>query len=100
MVGIDSPFGVKGETARAPQYMKNMDYTYSLLLEGDTTAEIYQVSSLPTLYIIGADGNILYVGVGVESEDNEKKPSEQMQAYYDKLVDIIEKQLQKIGSQR
>jgi hypothetical protein len=38
--------------------------------------------------------------VGVESEDNEKKPSEQMQAYYDKLVDIIEKQLQKIGSQR
>lgn len=58
--------------------------------------KIYQVSSLPTLYIIGADGNILYTGVGVESEGKENKPSEIMQAYYDKLVDIIEKQLKQI----
>ncbi len=96
VIGIDSPMGVEGETARAPQYMKNMGYTYTLLLEGDATAKIYQVPSLPTLYIIGADGNILYVGVGVESEGEEKKPSETMQAYYEKLVKIIEKQLQQI----
>jgi thiol-disulfide isomerase/thioredoxin len=98
VIGIDSPMGVKGETARAPQYMKNMEYTYKLLLEGDATAEIYQVPSLPTLFIIGADGNILYVGIGVESEGEDKKPSEKMQDYYEKLVDIIEKQLQKIGN--
>ncbi|MFC2168136.1 TlpA family protein disulfide reductase [Acidobacteriota bacterium] len=100
VVGIDSPMGVKGETERAPQYMKNMDYTYKLLLEGDETAATYQVPALPTLYIIGADGNILYAGVGVESEDDEKNPREQMQAYYDKLVDIIEKHLQEIESKK
>ena len=34
--------------------------------------------------------------MGVESEGKENTPSETMQAYYDKLVDIIKKQLKQI----
>lgn len=95
VIGIDTPFGVEGETSRASQYMKNMGYTYTLLVEGDSIAEAYQVSSLPTLYIVGTDGRILYAGSLAENESQDQNPGEFMDAYYDMLSKIIKKEINK-----
>ena len=65
-------FGVNcWEESDAATYMKEHDYKYTLLLNGETTAKAYQVGVLPTIYIIGIDGRIIYRGVG-DSTDLDK----------------------------
>lgn len=46
--------------------------TYQMLINGDEVAQKYKVSALPTLYIIGADGTIIYGEPGYEPEQFEK----------------------------
>jgi thiol-disulfide isomerase/thioredoxin/chitodextrinase len=51
------------------KYMKDNNYTYGLLLEGDDVATAYKVSGIPTFYVIDRDGKIAYIGVGAGSPD-------------------------------
>lgn len=64
-------------------FMLKKDLTYQLLVEGDEVAKAYGVSGLPTLYVIGPNGKIVYGEDGTESDS------------YDKLIQIIEEQLEK-----
>jgi thiol-disulfide isomerase/thioredoxin len=50
------------EESNAAAYMKEKGYTYRLLLKGDTVAEAYRANALPTIYVIGIDGRIIYRG--------------------------------------
>ncbi len=65
-------FGVSvWERSDAAAYMKQKKYTYPLLLKGDQVANAYGVRGIPTLYVIGADGKVLYAstGFGPTTED-------------------------------
>lgn len=54
-------FGVNvWEESNPVAYMEQRKFNYGLLLKGEDVAEAYQVGSLPTLYIIGTDGKIIY----------------------------------------
>ena len=54
-------FGVNvWEESNPVAYMEQRKFNYGLLLKGEDVAEAYQVGSLPTLYIVGADGKVIY----------------------------------------
>lgn len=57
------------EESNAAAYMKQKGYTYGLLLKGETIAEAYRAHTLPTIYIIGVDGKIIYRSVGADAEN-------------------------------
>lgn len=59
----------KAETAI--KYMDNKKFTYTLLLKGDDLAKEYGISGIPTLILIGKDGNVLHTGVGFSPEEEE-----------------------------
>ena len=58
--------------------MKQKHYGYGLLLKGEEIAAAYKVASLPVVYIIGADGRVVYCHEGVD---------------YKNLASLIEKYL-------
>ena len=64
-------FGVntweRGEGA-AKKYMESKGFTYSCLLAGDELATSYGVTGIPTLLVIGKDGVIVLVEVGMASD--------------------------------
>jgi thioredoxin-like negative regulator of GroEL len=49
--------------------MKEQKYTYGLLLNADEVAGKYGVSGIPTIYVIGRDGKVVYQSVGFEGEE-------------------------------
>jgi thiol-disulfide isomerase/thioredoxin len=57
------------EESNAAAYMKEKGYIYGLLLKGETIAEAYRANALPTIYIIGVDGKIIYRSVGADAEN-------------------------------
>ena len=71
------------DTADPIQFMYKMGVNYPLLVNGEPAAEIYRVEGIPTLVVIGVDGNILYRDSGW---------SPQLE---DKIATIIEKELNK-----
>lgn len=62
-------------------YMKKKGYTYELLVEGDRAAEDYHITGIPTFYVIGPKGDIIYVQEGYHAGEE------------DKLVEIVEEAL-------
>ncbi|MFG0330672.1 MAG: TlpA family protein disulfide reductase [Phycisphaerales bacterium] len=64
-------------------YMEENEFSYMLLLKGDSVAEAYGVSGIPTFYVIGPDGKIVHREVGF-NPDGEAE-----------LASIIEKALPK-----
>jgi thiol-disulfide isomerase/thioredoxin len=58
--------------------MKKRGITYTLLLKGEEMAPSYGVTSLPVVYVIGADGRVVYSHAGPDQKD---------------LSDLIENQL-------
>jgi thiol-disulfide isomerase/thioredoxin len=57
-------FGINSwEEGDAPAYFKDKGYTYELLLNGEAIGQTYRVSSMPTLYVIGIRGEIIYHGI-------------------------------------
>lgn len=54
----------ESQSADPAAYLKSKDYTFELLLKGDKVAELYWVGALPTYYVIGPDGKILYASGG------------------------------------
>jgi hypothetical protein len=49
--------------------MKKKHYSYGLLLKGEEIAEAYKVTILPVVYIIGADGRVMYSHEGVDDKN-------------------------------
>lgn len=64
-------------------FMKENGYTYSLLLDGTAIARQYRVSDVPTFYVIGVDGRVVYHRVGF----NENTPGQ--------MTKVLERYLQK-----
>jgi hypothetical protein len=59
-------FGVNTwEESNSSAYMKEQRFTYGLLLKGEDIAKAYRVNILPTLYVIGGDGKIIFRSIGV-----------------------------------
>ena len=56
------------EESNASAYMKSQGFTYGLLLKGEEIAKAYRVEILPTVYVIGSDGKILYRSIGVDDK--------------------------------
>jgi peroxiredoxin len=48
----------------AAKVMESGRYSYGLLLGGDAIAQAYRVRGVPTLYVIGPDGKVLYAEAG------------------------------------
>lgn len=46
------------------EFMKDRKYTYGCLVEGDAVAAQYGVKGIPTFYVVGPEGKILYTGSG------------------------------------
>ena len=62
-------FGVNvWEESNSVAYMKQKGFTYTSLLKGEEIAKSYNVGGLPTLYIIGIDGKIIYRTTGAHDE--------------------------------
>jgi hypothetical protein len=57
------------EESNAAAYMKEKGYTYRLLLKGEAVAEAYRATTLPTIYIVGVDGKIIYRSGFTEAEN-------------------------------
>jgi peroxiredoxin/outer membrane lipoprotein-sorting protein len=49
------------------QLMKDRSYTYELLLNGEAISKSYGVVGMPTFYIVGVDGRIIYSGSGADA---------------------------------
>lgn len=64
--------------------MREKGMTYKILLKGDTMAAEYGVEIVPMIYVIGADGKVLYFQSGLEHAG---------------LVNVIEKSLQERKSE-
>ncbi|MFO0838761.1 MAG: redoxin domain-containing protein [Phycisphaerae bacterium] len=73
----DKPVAIFGvncwERGDAPKFMKDKNYTYGLLLKGDDVAKTYNVSGIPTFYVIGPDGKILFADSGFDKDAGEEK---------------------------
>lgn len=54
------------------KFMKEGRYTYGLLLDGDKVADDYRLDGLPTFYVIGPDGKVLFASTGF-MPDHEKE---------------------------
>ena len=54
------------EESNSSAYMKSQGFTYGLLLKGEGIAKGYRVDTLPTVYVIGDDGKIIYRSIGVD----------------------------------
>lgn len=54
-------------------YMKSKSFTYGLLIDGDNVARAYRVFGLPTLYVIDAEGRVVYSAPGAGQEEELKK---------------------------
>lgn len=62
-------FGVNAwEESNAAAYMKQRGFNYTLLLKGEGVAKSYNVSTLPSMYIIGVDGKIIYHATGLPKD--------------------------------
>ena len=57
------------DQADAAAAMKRKNYTYTVLLKGEGIAGNYGVSTLPSIYIIGVDGRVLYRHQGVDDKN-------------------------------
>lgn len=65
-------FGVNAwEDSNSAEFMKRAGYTYGLLQKGETIADAYHIPSLPTLYVVGADGKIIHSVKGLDDNLDE-----------------------------
>jgi peroxiredoxin len=63
-------FGINSwENGNAVALMKEKRFTYELLLHGEQITAAYKVTTLPAVYIVGADGEIIYCHEGEDQKD-------------------------------
>ncbi|MBU6412235.1 MAG: TlpA family protein disulfide reductase [Planctomycetes bacterium] len=70
----------RDDGTKARKYFADNKFTYGLLMGGDNVANQYKVRGIPTFYLIGKDGKILFSGSGFSSKTEKE------------LETIIEKQ--------
>ncbi len=54
------------ESGDAAAFMKKKNCTYGLLLKGEEIAPAYGVETLPAVFVVGADGRIVYSHAGAD----------------------------------
>ncbi len=82
-------FGISiWESGDPAAFMKKKGYTYQIFVNGDKIAEDYRISGIPTLYVIGVDGKILYSELGA-SIDTYKIVSEIIEKYLKEKSSIL-----------
>ncbi len=59
------------ESGDPAAFMEEHGYDYTVVLEGDPVAEDYMVTGIPTLYLIGRDGTVLFSARGSEPANEE-----------------------------
>ena len=91
VVGIDNPGGDPAATERATAYFTGRGYTYTLLLDGDAVGDAYDVSFLPTLYVIDRNGTIAYRKAG--TGEDPANPDERARAFELEITAAIERLL-------
>jgi len=63
-------FGINSwENGDAAALMTRKGYSYGLLLNGERITEVYKVTTLPVVYIVGLDGKIIYCHEGEDHKD-------------------------------
>lgn len=63
-------FGVNAwEQKDAAAFMQKQRFAYSLLLKGEQIADSYRVTILPSVYVVGVNGRVIYSHVGVDHRD-------------------------------
>ncbi|NOG52926.1 MAG: TlpA family protein disulfide reductase [Planctomycetes bacterium] len=72
------------DPAKAVEYFKEHEYSCGLLLGGDDVADAYGVSGIPTYYLVGPDGKVLYREIGANPEAEKT------------LMELIAKELAKL----
>ena len=65
-------------------YMKEQGFNYLLLLDTDSAARQYGVRSIPSFFVVGADGKLAWKGSG-----GDKKT-------HDEIIKAVERELKKI----
>lgn len=66
-------FGINCWESGDPEaLMKREGFTYTLLLEGDSVAQMYAVSGIPTFYVISPEGRVAHHAVGFGPQMEEK----------------------------
>lgn len=58
----------RDDGTKAKKYFADNKFTYGLLMGGDQVANQYKVRGIPTFYLIGKDGKILFSGSGFSSK--------------------------------
>jgi thiol-disulfide isomerase/thioredoxin len=62
-------FGMNSwESGDPAGYMKEKGFTYTTLLKADGVAQAYQVSGIPTFYVVGPDGKVIFSFIGFDPE--------------------------------
>jgi thiol-disulfide isomerase/thioredoxin len=63
-------FGINSWEQKDPvAFMQKKRFAYQLLLKGEQIADSYRVTILPSIYLIGFDGQIIYSHVGLDHQD-------------------------------
>ena len=91
IVGMNAEGGGEGDPVA---FKKENGYTYELLLEADAVSETYKVRGLPTFYVVGPDGNIVWGGVGLSAPPGSPRASNKARAEY--LEDQLDKLIQSV----
>jgi cytochrome c biogenesis protein CcmG/thiol:disulfide interchange protein DsbE len=68
------------DTGDPAALMKKRGITYTLLLKGEEMAPSYGVTSLPVVYVIGADGKVLYSHAGPDTKNLDELMEKQLGA--------------------
>lgn len=64
------------EPSNAEAYVRERGYKFPLLLKGETIAKAYHVDAVPTVYVIGTRGRVVYAG-----EASEQRISAVLESY-------------------
>ena len=54
------------------KFMQEKGFTYTTLLNADPVAQAYQVSGIPTFYVVGPDGKVVFSFIGFDPNLEEK----------------------------
>lgn len=82
------PVAIVGMNAEGPEpgdpvaFKKENGYSYELLLEADAVSEAFKVRGLPTFYVIGPDGKVVWGGVGLSAPPGSQRASSKARAEY------------------
>lgn len=92
----DQPVAIVGMNAEGPEpgdpvgFKKGNGYTYELLLEADAISEAFKVRGLPTFYVIGPDGKVVWGGVGLAAPPGSQRASSKARAeYLEQTIDAL-----------